>query len=89
MEIPKSADIVVIGGGVIGASIAYHLAERSPGDIVLLEKEPFFGTGATGRCAGVIRYQFATEVNIRLSQQSLPVLERFEEGRLIHEYNVV
>jgi sarcosine oxidase subunit beta len=87
MEIPKLADIVVIGGGVMKASIAYHLAEHSQGDIVLLEKEPFLGTGATGRCAGGIRYQF--KVNIRLSQQSLPVLARFEEGRLIHEYNVV
>jgi sarcosine oxidase subunit beta len=79
MKLPKIADFVVVGGGVMGASIAYHLAERGARDIVLIEKEAFFGTGATGRCAGGVRYQFATEINIRLSQESLPVLEQFEE----------
>ena len=79
MELPKTADFVVVGGGVMGASIAYHLAERGARDIVLIEKEAFLGTGATGRCAGGVRYQFATEINVRLSQESLPVLEQFEE----------
>jgi sarcosine oxidase, subunit beta len=46
---------------------------------VLLEKEELFGTGATGRCAGGVRYQFSTEINIRLSLESLPMIERFEE----------
>ncbi|HSF82671.1 MAG TPA: FAD-dependent oxidoreductase [Anaerolineales bacterium] len=78
-ELPHIADIVVIGGGVMGASIAYHLASRGLKNILLLEKEEFFGQGATGRCAGGVRYQFATEVNIRLSLASLPMLERFEE----------
>ena len=76
--LPQTADIVVIGGGVMGASTAYHLAKRGNRDVVLLEKQPFFGMGATGKCAGGIRYQFSTEVNIRLSQLSLPMLERFE-----------
>jgi sarcosine oxidase subunit beta len=79
MSLPKTADLVVIGGGVMGASTAYHLATRGVKDIVLLEKEQFFGTGATGRCAGGVRYQFSTEVNIELSQASLPMLERFDE----------
>jgi len=79
MELPKAADFVIIGGGVMGASIAYHLAERGARNVLLLEKEPFFGTGATGRCAGGVRYQFATEINVRLSLESLPVLEHFEE----------
>ena len=48
-------------------------------DVVLLEQEEFFGTGATGRCAGGIRYQFSTEINIRLSLLSLPMLDRFED----------
>ena len=78
MEIPDSADFVIIGGGVMGASIAYHLAKRGQKKILLLEKDEFFGQGATGRCAGGIRYQFATEVNIQLSIESLPMLERFE-----------
>jgi sarcosine oxidase subunit beta len=78
MSIPKSAQVVIIGGGVMGASIAYHLAARGVKDILLLERDKFFGQGATGRCAGGVRYQFATEVNVRLSIASLPMLERFE-----------
>jgi len=70
----------------MGASIAYHLAARGEKDIVLLEKENFFGQGATGRCAGGVRYQFSTEINVRLSLASLPMLERFEVeiGQAIH-----
>ncbi len=78
MSLPKTADIVIVGGGVIGMSTAYHLAASGQPNILLLEREDFFGAGATGRCAGGIRYQFATEVNIRLSQESLPMLARFE-----------
>lgn len=63
----------------MGVSTAYHLAAKGCPDVVLLEREPFFGTQATGKCAGGIRYQFATEINIRLSLHSLPMLERFEE----------
>lgn len=78
MDIPTTADIVIIGGGVMGASAAYHLAQRGMKNIVLLEKEEFFGTGATGRCAGGVRYQFSTEINVRLSIESLPMIERFK-----------
>lgn len=78
MNIPTTADFIIIGGGVMGASIAYHLAARGQKHILLLEKEDFFGLGATGRCAGGVRYQFAAEVNIRLSLASLPMLEIFE-----------
>jgi sarcosine oxidase subunit beta len=79
MDLPTTADIVIIGGGVMGASAAYHLASRGVTNVILLEKEEFFGMGATGRCAGGVRYQFSTEVNIRLSLASLPMLERFPE----------
>ena len=79
MDLPRTADIVIIGGGVMGASIAYHLATRGNNKILLLEKEQFFGQGATGRCAGGVRYQFSTEINIRLSLKSLPMLEGFED----------
>ena len=79
MNIPTTADIVIIGGGVMGASAAYHLAKRGLKNIVLLEKEEFFGTGATGRCAGGVRYQFSTEINVKLSIESLPMIERFKE----------
>jgi sarcosine oxidase subunit beta len=77
--LPNTADIVIIGGGVMGASAAYHLAKRGAKNIVLLEKEELFGTGATGRCAGGVRYQFSTEINIKLSLESLPMLERFKD----------
>jgi len=85
MTIPKTADVIIIGGGVMGASTAYHLAARGQNNILLLEKEDFFGTGATGRCAGGVRYQFGTEINIRLSIESLPMLERFKDeiGQII------
>ena len=79
MDTPTTADIVIIGGGVMGASAAYHLAKGGMKNIVLLEKEEFFGTGATGRCAGGVRYQFSTEINVRLSLESLPMIERFKD----------
>lgn len=78
-DLPRRANVVVIGGGVMGASTAYHLALKGEKDVVLLERQPFFGQGATGKCAGGIRYQFSTEINVRLSQVSLPMLQRFEE----------
>jgi sarcosine oxidase subunit beta len=78
-DLPKQAQIVVIGGGVMGASTAYHLARRGCREVVLLERNPVFGGGATGKCAGGFRYQFSTEINIRLSQLSVPLLERFEQ----------
>ena len=79
MNLPTTADIVIIGGGVMGASAAYHLAQRGLKNIVLLEKENFFGQGATGRCAGGVRYQFSTEINVKLSIESLPMIERFKD----------
>jgi len=79
MTLPNTADIVIIGGGVMGASTLYHLAQRGIKNVILLEKEEFFGAGATGRCAGGVRYQFSTEINVRLSMESLPMIERFKE----------
>jgi sarcosine oxidase subunit beta len=86
MDIPHTADIVIIGGGVMGASLAWHLASRGTRNVVLLEKEPLFGQGSTGKCAGGVRYQFGTEINIRLSLASLPMLERFKDelGQDVH-----
>ena len=79
MDLPNKSDAVIIGGGVMGASTAYHLAKLGVKDVVLLEKEDFFGQGATGRCAGGVRYQFSTEINLKLSLASLPMLERFKD----------
>ncbi len=79
MKLPETSNIVIVGGGVMGASTLFHLASRGIKNVVLLEKNEFFGQEATGRCAGGVRYQFATEENIRLSLASLPMLERFKE----------
>ncbi len=78
-ELPRTAEAVIIGGGVMGVSTAYHLALAGMRDVIVLEKEGLLGQGATGRCAGGVRYQFATEANIRLSLASLPMIERFND----------
>jgi sarcosine oxidase, subunit beta len=69
---------VIVGGGVMGASVAYHLAQRGQRNVLLLERGDLFGQGATGKCAGGIRFQFGSEINVRLSLHSIPMLERFE-----------
>jgi len=74
----ERADVVIVGGGIIGASIAYHLAARGVRDVVVLEREQL-GSGSTTRNAGGVRLQFSTEINVRLSLRSLPRIERFQE----------
>src|SRR5438270_13302165 len=75
----STADVVIIGGGIMGASTAYHLARRGCTDVVVLEAAEMFGMGSTGLNAGGIRYQFATAVNIELSKLSLDMMERFRD----------
>ena len=72
------ARTIVIGGGIIGASVAYHLA-RVGEQVLLLEREAFFGAESTAKCAGGIRAQFTTPVNIALSLRSIAAFERFEQ----------
>jgi len=74
----KTADIVIIGGGIVGLSIAYYLALKKAGRIVLFEKGQL-GEGSTSRCVGGIRTQFSTEINIRFSLESLKTFDQFEE----------
>src|SRR5437867_7378694 len=62
----------------MGASVAYHLARRGVTDVVILEREKLLGTGSTGRNAGGVRHQFSNDANIRLSIESIALLERFE-----------
>src|SRR5438067_7385633 len=77
-ELPRRASVVIVGGGVMGVSAAYHLACGGQTDVLLLERSDLLGQGATGKCAGGIRHQFGTEINIRLSIESIRMLERFE-----------
>ena len=75
----QTAEVVIIGGGVIGASVAYHLAARGVRDVLVLERGAAPGAGSTGRATGGFRAQFGTRVNILLSLLSREKLLRFEE----------
>jgi sarcosine oxidase subunit beta len=76
--LPKTADVVIIGAGAVGASIAYHLARRGMRDVVVLERETV-GAGSTSKAAGGIRVQFGTRVEIEFSLRSIEFFQRFED----------
>jgi glycine/D-amino acid oxidase-like deaminating enzyme len=76
-DLPQRADVVVIGGGAVGASTAFHLATGGVSDVVLLERETL-ASGSTSRSAGGARLQFADELNVRLSLRSLEEFERWD-----------
>src|SRR6266581_4697837 len=78
MDQPKTASAVVIGGGVVGCSIAYNLARRGLADVVVVERETV-GSGTTSKAAGGIRVQFPTETEIRFSLEAIRVFERFQD----------
>ncbi len=67
----KKAEIIVIGGGVVGASVAYHLTEKGAKDVLILEREAEQGLGSTGKATGGVRAQFETEINIEMSLYSI------------------
>jgi glycine/D-amino acid oxidase-like deaminating enzyme len=75
----RTADVIVVGAGAVGCSIAYHLGAAGAGRVLVLERADAVGTGATGACAGGFRYQFSSEVNVRLSIASVPMILRFSE----------
>jgi sarcosine oxidase subunit beta len=77
--VTKSADVVIVGGGIVGASVAYHLADQGCRNVLVLEREAQQGLGSTGKSMGGVRAQFATTVNIQMSLYSIPFLARFEE----------
>ncbi|HET9723864.1 MAG TPA: FAD-binding oxidoreductase [Actinomycetota bacterium] len=74
-----TADVVVVGGGAVGVSAAYHVAAAGAGRVLLLERADALGTGSTGACAGGFRSQFSSEVNVRLSRASVPMIVGFAE----------
>ena len=75
-QVPERAEIAIVGGGVIGLSIAYHLAKRGLYDVVVLERG-YLAEGASGRNCGGVRQQWSTEINIRLMQESVDLCRRF------------
>ena len=75
-SLPDRAEVVIIGGGVMGASTAFHLAEAGVTDVLLLEKDSL-ACGSTSKSAGGVRAQFSDAVNIALGIRSLPAFEQF------------
>jgi glycine/D-amino acid oxidase-like deaminating enzyme len=73
------ADVIVVGGGIVGTSAAYHLAAAGAGRVLLLERAATVGTGSTGACAGGFRFQFSSRLNIELSLASVPMILGFTE----------
>ena len=75
----QTAEVVIIGGGIVGASIAWHLTEEGCRDVLLVERESHQGKGSTGKSMGGVRAQFATKPNIQMSLYSIPFYAAFEE----------
>ena len=73
------ADVVIIGGGVTGASIAFNLAKRGTTKVVVLEKN-FVASGATGKSSACIRQHYSTEMTARMVRRSLDVFENFADA---------
>jgi sarcosine oxidase subunit beta len=74
--VPERCEIAIVGGGVMGLSIAYHLSRGELDDVVVLERG-YLAEGASGRNGGGVRQQWSTEINIRLMQESVDLCRRF------------
>jgi len=74
----KSAGAIIIGAGVVGASVAYHLTKRGAKDVLILEREAEQGMGSTGKATGGIRSQFETDINIKMSLYSLDFFRNWD-----------
>ena len=73
-----TCDILIIGGGVIGTSIAWHLARRKAGRVILLEKS-YLGAGSSGKSGAIIRQHYSNKLTAVMARDSLRVFERWEE----------
>src|SRR5437016_10818771 len=78
-QIMQTADVVIIGGGIVGSSIAWHLTHAGCKSVLVLERESSQGKGSTGKSMGGVRAQFSTPVNIQMSLYSIPFYAKFEE----------
>jgi sarcosine oxidase, subunit beta len=75
----ETADVVIIGSGIVGSSVAYHLAQAGCTNVLVIEREPHQGKGSTGKSMGGVRAQFTTPVNIKMSIYSIDFFSKFDE----------
>jgi sarcosine oxidase subunit beta len=75
----ETADVVIIGSGIVGSSIAYHLAEQGCTNVLVVEREAHQGKGSTGKSMGGVRAQFSTPVNIQMSRYSIDFFSHFDD----------
>lgn len=75
----QTAEVVIVGGGIVGSSIAYHLTAAGCKDVLVIERETQQGKGSTGKSMGGVRAQFATPTNIQMSLYSIPFYANFDE----------
>lgn len=75
----ETADVVIIGSGIVGSSVAYHLAQAGCTNVLVLEREAHQGKGSTGKSMGGVRAQFSTPVNIQMSKYSIDFFAEFDE----------
>ena len=75
----ETADVVIIGSGIVGSSVAYHLGEQGCTNVLVIEREAHQGKGSTGKSMGGVRAQFSTPVNIQMSRYSIDFFSRFDE----------
>jgi sarcosine oxidase subunit beta len=75
----ETADVVIIGSGIVGSSVAYHLARQGCTNVLVIEREAHQGKGSTGKSMGGVRAQFTTPVNIKMSIYSIDFFSKFDE----------
>jgi len=73
-----TADIIIIGGGVIGTSIAYHLAKQGSAQVTLLERKALCN-GTTGHSGAIVRQHYSSDFTIRMARDCLAVFQHFDE----------
>src|SRR5438067_2186721 len=75
----ETADVVIIGSGIVGSSVAYHLAQAGCTNVLVIEREADQGKGSTGKSMGGVRAQFSTPVNIQMSKYSIDFFAKFDD----------
>jgi sarcosine oxidase subunit beta len=77
-RIPRTADVIIVGAGVMGTSLAFHLARRKAGRVVVIEKE-HVGSGSSGRSSALIRMHYTYPLEVQLAVKSLEMFQNWEE----------